>query len=103
MTFESHETFDTMKARLDEIADEVNADGISLDDALALYEEAVALGLRASDLLEEGSALSEAEGASSDQETKLSATVEGSDGDRGSVASSLEAAADETAASAVSV
>ncbi len=103
MTSTSYDTFDTMKARLDEIADEVNADGISLDDALALYEEAVALGLRASDLLEEGSALSETEGVSPDQETKLSATVEGSDGDTVSVAPSLDAAADETADAAVSV
>ena len=31
----------------------MNDDELPLDDALALYEEAVALGLRASDMLEE--------------------------------------------------
>ncbi len=45
-------TFDELRARLDEIVDEVNAEGVSLDDALALYEEAVKLGLSACDLSE---------------------------------------------------
>ncbi len=103
MTLEAYDTFDAMKARLDEIADEVNAEGISLDDALALYEEAVALGLRASDLLEEGSFPSEAEGALRGQETKHSAAVEGSDGSMVSAASSPAAAADGAADAAVSV
>lgn len=44
--------FDDVKARLDEIAVEVSADGVSLDEALALYEEAVSLGLAACDLSE---------------------------------------------------
>ena len=44
--------FDAMKARLDEIVEEVSAEGISLDDALALYEEAVKLGLAACDVSE---------------------------------------------------
>lgn len=44
--------FEAMKSRLDEIADEVSAEGISLDDALALYEEAVKLGLAACDVSE---------------------------------------------------
>lgn len=44
--------FDDVKARLDEIAVEVSADGVSLDKALALYEEAVSLGLAACDLSE---------------------------------------------------
>ena len=52
MALESYETFDAVKTRLDEIVDAVNAEDLPLDDALALYEEAVALGLRASDLLE---------------------------------------------------
>ena len=44
--------FEAMKSRLDEIADEVSAEGISLDEALALYEEAVKLGLAACDVSE---------------------------------------------------
>lgn len=44
--------FDAMKSRLDEIVDEVSAEGISLDEALALYEEAVRLGLAACDVSE---------------------------------------------------
>lgn len=53
MAAESYATFEEVKARLDEIVDAVSDDGLPLDDALALYEEAVGLGLRASDLLEE--------------------------------------------------
>ena len=34
-------SFDDVRTRLDEIVDAVSAEGISLDDALALYEEAV--------------------------------------------------------------
>lgn len=48
-----YENFAQVRARLDEIVDEVNAEGVSLDDALALYEEAVKLGLRACDMSEE--------------------------------------------------
>ena len=44
--------FDQVKERLDQIVDEVRAEGVSLDDALALYEEAVKLGLEALDLSE---------------------------------------------------
>ncbi len=46
------DSFAGVKTRLSEIVDEVSNDALSLDDALALYEEAVTLGLRASDLLE---------------------------------------------------
>lgn len=52
MADEDFETFDAVKARLDAIVEAVSDDALPLDDALALYEEAVALGLRASDLLE---------------------------------------------------
>ncbi|MEG0418303.1 MAG: exodeoxyribonuclease VII small subunit [Gordonibacter sp.] len=52
MALESYETFDAVKTRLDEIVDAVGSDELPLDDALSLYEEAVALGLRASNLLE---------------------------------------------------
>jgi exodeoxyribonuclease VII small subunit len=46
--------FEGVKARLDEIVKAVSDDELPLDDALELYEEAVMLGLRVSDLLEEG-------------------------------------------------
>ncbi|OUO89012.1 exodeoxyribonuclease VII small subunit [Gordonibacter sp. An230] len=54
MALEEYDSFEAVKSRLDEIVDAVNDDDLPLDDALALYEEAVSLGLRASDLLEEG-------------------------------------------------
>ena len=41
-----------VRERLDQIAKAVDDEGISLDDALALYEEAVKLGMRASELIE---------------------------------------------------
>ena len=51
---DSHETsFDEVRARLDEIVEEVGAEGITLDEALSLYEEAVKLGLAACDLSEQ--------------------------------------------------
>lgn len=45
-------SFDAVKERLDEIAEEVTREGLPLDEALALYEEAVQLGLAACDLSE---------------------------------------------------
>ena len=45
--------FAAVRARLDEIAQEVGREDISLDAALDLYEEAVKLGTEATDLLEE--------------------------------------------------
>ena len=59
--------FESVKTRLDQIVAAVSDDDISLDDALDLYEEAVALGMRASDLLEEG--ITVAEDAPADGET----------------------------------
>ena len=53
MALDSYDTFDAVKSRLDEIVDAVGDEELPLDDALALYEEAVGLGLRASDLLEQ--------------------------------------------------
>ena len=47
-------SYDQARDRLDEIVEAVSAPGISLDEALALYEEAVKLGLSACDLSEEG-------------------------------------------------
>lgn len=48
----SYESYTQVKGRLDEIAAQVADEGIDLDDALGLYEEAVALALRASELIE---------------------------------------------------
>ena len=45
--------FDAIRTRLEEIADAVGNEEMPLDEALDLYEEAVALGLRATDMLEE--------------------------------------------------
>lgn len=47
-------SYNQVRDRLDEIVEAVSAPGISLDEALALYEEAVKLGLSACDLSEEG-------------------------------------------------
>lgn len=47
-------SYDQVRDRLDEIVEAVSAPGISLDEALALYEEAVKLGLSACELSEEG-------------------------------------------------
>lgn len=63
MTPESYDTFESVKTRLDEIVEAVGSDDMPLDDALALYEEAVTLGLRASDLLEENIAMHNADDA----------------------------------------
>ena len=54
MAYESYESFESVKGRLAEIVDAVSNDDLLLDQALSLYEEAVGLGLRASDLLEQG-------------------------------------------------
>ena len=41
MALESYDSFEAVKTRLDEIVDAVSDDELALDDALALYEEAV--------------------------------------------------------------
>lgn len=75
MALESYDSFESVKARLDEIVDAVGDDNLALDDALALYEEAVGLGLRASDLLEDNiEAQHGAEDA--DEESDVSSDVE---------------------------
>ena len=51
--------FESVKARLEEIARAVEDENVSLDEALDLYEEAVKLGLQASDLLEVGVVIDE--------------------------------------------
>lgn len=53
--------FESVKNRLAEIAKAVSDESMPLDDALDLYEEAVSLGLRASDLLDEGIVVEDAD------------------------------------------
>ena len=48
----SYQTFGEIKGRLDEIADKVADESMNLDDALDLYEEAVKLAMRATELVE---------------------------------------------------
>ena len=62
-------SYDQVRDRLDEIVEAVSAPGISLDEALALYEEAVKLGLSACDLSEEGAEEGEAAAARQDEAT----------------------------------
>ena len=73
------EDFEAIKLRLEEIVTAVSDESIPLDDALDLYEEAVELGMRISDVLEDGIEV--------DEETLDQ-----------SVASAPNAAADETSA-----
>ena len=47
-----YRTYDEVKERLDEIVNAVGSDDLPIKDALSLYEEAVLLGLAASDLIE---------------------------------------------------
>ncbi|MDO4502712.1 MAG: exodeoxyribonuclease VII small subunit [Coriobacteriia bacterium] len=46
-------SYEQLKERLDQIVDAVSVDDLSLDEALDLYEEAVKLGMRASELIEQ--------------------------------------------------
>ncbi len=46
--------FGELKARLDEIVELVSDDSLPLEEALKYYEEAVGLGLEASNILEQG-------------------------------------------------
>ena len=67
MAHESYVTFDQVKTRLDEIVDAVGSEEMPLDEALSLYEEAVGLGLRASELLEENIEARDAEDGAEDE------------------------------------
>lgn len=76
MESQAPQTFEDIKARLDEIVAAVSDEELPLDEALSLYEEAVAIGLTASRIVEEGIAAKEAEfaeaQASSDSGTSSS-------------------------------
>ena len=88
----SADTFDDVRNRLDEIVEAVNAPGISLDEALSLYGEAVKLGLAACDLSEEGAEELVAEEEAKEAAEKEAARAE--DG-AGETAAHEGAAADE--------
>lgn len=52
MSQQDAQKFSQIRARLDEIATQVRGDDIPLDAALDLYDEAVKLGMKATELLE---------------------------------------------------
>ena len=76
MESQAPQTFEDIKARLDEIVAAVSDEELPLDEALSLYEEAVGIGLTASRIVEGGIAAKEAEfaeaQASSDSGTSSS-------------------------------
>lgn len=53
---QEYQSYSEVKARLDEIVSAVDSEDLPLDDALALYEEAVKLGMRTVSLIEEDAA-----------------------------------------------
>ena len=63
MDSQAPQTFEDIKARLDEIVAAVSDEELPLDEALSLYEEAVGIGLTASRIVEEWIAAKEAESA----------------------------------------
>lgn len=77
MTSKTYDTFEELNTRLKEIVEAVGDESLPLDDALALYEEAVTLGLRASDLLEENIQAHEAQEASDAEEGLADVTAQG--------------------------
>lgn len=48
----TEQTFASIRDRLEEIASQVKGDDVPLDTALDLYDEAVKLGMKATELLE---------------------------------------------------
>ena len=69
-------TFDSLKARLDEIVELVGDDTMPLEDALSLYEEAVGLGLKASNMLEADIALNNAAIDSAEEQASVEEKAE---------------------------
>ena len=76
MASKDYDTFEAVQSRLDEIVEAVGDESLPLDDALALYEEAVNLGLRGSDLLEENIEAFDAQQAAEAVEDDRRADVE---------------------------
>lgn len=56
MTRQDPVSFASIRERLDEIAKEVRREDVALDAALDLYDEAVKLGMKATELLESADA-----------------------------------------------
>ena len=83
--------FESVKTRLAEIADAVDDENLSLDDALDLYEEAIALGLKASDLLETGVVIPEEEPAEGEVPEAAKAAEEAAETAEGSAAENAAA------------
>ena len=52
MDDKTRRSFADIRDRLEEIASRVRSDDVPLDDALDLYDEAVKLGMKATELLE---------------------------------------------------
>ena len=52
MDQQTEQTFTSIRDRLEEIATQVKGDEVPLDAALDLYDEAVKLGMKATELLE---------------------------------------------------
>ena len=84
------DTYAGVKSRLDEIVDAVRDDNMPLDEALALYEEAVQLGLRASTLLEADIA-AQNEDVEAAEGTESSESVESNDSAADAPAGAAEA------------
>lgn len=93
MTSKTYDTFEELNTRLKEIVEAVGDESLPLDDALALYEEAVTLGLRASDLLEENIQAHEAQEASDAEEGLADVTAQGDAAAQGAAALAQDAAA----------
>lgn len=72
--------FEAVKSRLEEIARAVDDENLSLDDALDLYEEAVKLGLQASNLLEVGIVVEEEQVDSVGAQTSAPGSPQANDG-----------------------
>mgnify|MGYP004445676679 CR=1 FL=1 len=53
MSVPENNGMDQLKARLEAIVEAVGDESLPLDEALSLYEEAVSLGMRASEMVEE--------------------------------------------------
>lgn len=71
METQAPQTFEDIKARLDEIVEAVSDEELPLDQALGLYEEAVGIGLAASRIMEEGIADNTAEAVDQAQQPQV--------------------------------
>lgn len=79
MESQAPQTFEDIKARLDEIVAAVSDEELPLDEALSLYEEAVGIGLTASRIVEEGIAAKEKEAESAEAQASSDSGTSSSD------------------------